>query len=243
MKYLVVGLALLLNSFARATPRENFIQELLACKNLDGIKAVHSKYIFLPPESFSNRPFDFGYTYAVWECEFIDGNYFVDFRLTLILEEDSIVYGEIGQKKKNRYWVVQGYFPMHQQRIQNLLAQYNSFYDTNYRLPEFIKELMHDFYYSLGCGETGSDLPLQAKQMLRWVETGNLRKLVEWVKSPNFELQAYAVEGLIRIRKKGIQLDKKVLEMIDHLKKRNSIILHCSGCIYGLQTPLNNLIL
>jgi hypothetical protein len=123
-----------------------------------------------------------------------------------------------------------------------LLTQYNSFYDAYFRFPEFIKELTRDLYFSLGCGETGGDLPPQAKQMVKWVEAGKIGKLVEWLKSPNFELQAYAVQGLMLIQKKGIQLEQKVIDAIDHLKKRNSIILHCSGCIMGLQTPLSNLV-
>ncbi|GEM_PF-3552348 len=242
MKHLLVILAIWLYNDARSSTREKFVQELLASKNLEGIKSVHSKYIYAPPEPFLNRPMDFGFSYVVWECELIEGNTFWDFRLTLILKEDSIVYGELAKREKYRFWAVQGYFPTHHERIQELMVQYNSFYDTNYRFDEFNKVLAQDYYYSMGCGETGNDLPLQAKQMLRWVETGNIRKLVEWIKSPNFELQAYAVEGVTRIQKKGIQLENKVLEIIDHLKGRNSIILHCAGCIQGLRTPLNNLI-
>jgi hypothetical protein len=83
------------------------------------------------------------------------------------------------------------------------------------------------------------DKPREAKRVLSWVKSKKTDGLIKWLKTPNCELQAYAVIGLFNLKD---QLKKDELDLIGHLTERNSMINHCAGCFSGLKTPLKELV-
>lgn len=190
------------------------------------------------------RNLDFGFSQIVYE---IQTSYKVNavkyFRVFLIItKEDSIVLGNLQEldyvdniDKAENYIILR-------KEINNYLTQHKIKYGLALSETEFIKQLTELLIYGFGCSEGGVYFPPEAIKMLDYVENNNYKKLAEWLRQINPELQAYAIDGLTLLEKKGMLTEGNEKELILNLVKRNSKIYHCSGCIYGISTTLDEII-
>lgn len=242
MKYSLIILTFLISIAASGEPWDKMLLELTSSKTLGEIKQVRSKFYSRMDYSPLTRTMDFGYENTVWEFDFINGAYSTNFKLSIISRNDSIVFGKIEQLHWRGNTEEISRFSVIERELENLVNSHNTFYSTNYKVVEFIDELMEDHYFSLGCGETGSDYPIESVKMQDWAKSNNIKKLRKWLTSPNFELQAYAVAGLSRIEETGSPIPEELTAIIEHLRNRNSAIINCSGCLMGLETPINQLL-
>ncbi|WP_207435981.1 hypothetical protein [Sabulibacter ruber] len=242
MKRILIILALLISVSAAAEPWDKLVSGITSKSTLTELRSAKSKFYSRHDRTPLTRSLDFGYKHTVWEFDFIHGNYSTDFKISLITKNDSIIFGNLerlhwkGKVKESIKFSVDGL------QLMNLVNSYNGLYLTSYSVNGFLGELTRNYYFSLGCGDTGSSRPKEAELMLKWVESKNIKKLSNWLHSPNFELQAYAIDGLIRIKEEGKAIPKSAEDTIEQLRARNSIIINCSGCLMGLQTPVNQLL-
>jgi hypothetical protein len=56
------------------------------------------------------------------------------------------------------------------------------------------------------------------------------------------EFQAYAICGLLTLEQKKGTIQPTEQSVIAHLAKRNSVIYHCAGCLYGLTITMQEII-
>jgi hypothetical protein len=242
MKQSLIILTFLLFISATAEPWDKLVGELTDSKTLNELKEAKSNFYSRHDRTPLTRSLDFGYEHTVWEFDFIHGNYSTDFKLSIISENDKIIFGKL-ERLHWRGRTEETYeFSVLETELQNLVNEHNTFYTTEYEVDEFLKELNQDFYFSLGCGETGSNRPKEADKMLKWAEKNNIKKLSKWLYSPNHELQAYAIDGLARIEESGKSIPDQQKMIIEHLRNRNSIVINCAGCLMGLETPVNKLL-
>lgn len=190
-----------------------------------------------------SRPLDFGFSQTVFEIEIsYDKSYVKEFRVFLVTSNDSIVLGNIQEldyydkvKKSENYITVN-------QKITNYLNQHKEKYGLELSLKDFFRQLTELIIYGFGCSEGGEYYPPEAKQMKDFVNTQNYDKLARWLRQISPELQAYAVDGLFQLASKGIATKQVDKELIQYLKKRNSDVYHCSGCIYGITTTIEEIL-
>ncbi len=242
MKQSLIILTFLISISATAEPWDKLVNELTDSRTLTELKESKSDFYSRHDRTPLTRNLDFGYEHTVWEFDFVHGNYSTDFKISVISMNDSIVFGRLERLHWRGRTEESIEFSTIEKELENLVSQHNSFFSTNYEIDEFISELSEEYYYSLGCGETGSERPKEADKMLKWTKIENINKLTKWLCSPNYELQAYAIDGLTRIEEAGNSLPDHVLTLIEHLRTRNSVVINCSGCLMGLETPINSLL-
>jgi len=242
MKNSLAILAFLFSISATAEPWDKLLSELTSKRTLTEIKEAKSNFYSRYDRTPLTRSMDFGYEHTFWEFDFVHGSFSTNFKLSLISINDSIVFGKL----ERLHWKGQieetQKFSIVEAELQSLVNKHNIFYSTDYKAEEFISELTTEYYFSLGCGETGSDRPSESDKMLNWAKSNNIKKLGQWLCSPNYELQAYAIDGLRRIEEAGTSIPKQLTTIVEHLLSRNSIVINCSGCLMGLETPVTQLL-
>ena len=120
------------------------------------------------------------------------------------------------------------------QYVQN----HNKLYQTKLTEQDFINQTLKEYVVGFGCGITASNIPKQAKKMLKFVKHKNRKMLQEYLTSFSPELQTLGAIGLIRLGNLS-PLQKNIIE---HFKKRNSVISTCAGCLYGLNEKFTKVI-
>ncbi len=151
------------------------------------------------------------------------------YRLILIRKYDDILYYNLSKKNKDS-------------TIISVNTIYDNFSFTNGIIR--IKDEARRYVYGNRCGFTGVETPYRTK-LNQIVQARDHVKLNEWLVSSYPELQAYAVEGLYLLKKKGLELSEKQLSLTQALKKDLSQINVCSGCIFSndwLQSALQDFI-
>jgi 2-hydroxy-3-keto-5-methylthiopentenyl-1-phosphate phosphatase len=113
------------------------------------------------------------------------------------------------------------------------LTKRNKFYNSSKTPRQLIKEISFDEEYAFYCGD-GSPKTQKGKYIEQLVEDESTDKLTEMLKSFNCETQAYGVAGFNMLSKKEYEISYDVQKLIDHIKKRNSELVVCSGCLSGL---------
>jgi hypothetical protein len=189
------------------------------------------------------RGLDFGIRQLIREFNYDyitdKGSYLERFRINLLLKDDTIYFGKL--QRLNTHIKKDSEFDIQTKNdsISNYISRHNEFYETNWERNEFIDLLTTVYEFSFGCGDGGTYKPDEAKKTLGWVKSKKTDRLIKWLKTPNCELQAYGVVGLLSLK---YQLKQEELDLIAHLTERNSMINHCAGCFSGLNTPLKELV-
>ena len=214
MRKILLILTIFVSTSANAEPWDKLVNQLTSTQTLTDLKSAKEQFYSRHDRTPLTRTLNFEYKFTVWEFDFIYGNYSTDFQLYVVTKNDSIIFGRLerlhwrGRTRKVHK------FSINESQLQNLVKQHNVFYSSSYSVNRFINELTEDSYFSLGCGETASNKPMEAKRMLRWAKSRNVKKLSNWLKSPNYELQAYAIEGLTRIKEKDVSIPEDLNEII-----------------------------
>ncbi|UOX32675.1 hypothetical protein LXD69_11535 [Flavobacterium sediminilitoris] len=91
---------------------------------------------------------------------------------------------------------------------------------------------MADIVYGGSCG-AGAMYSSERMQLNSFVDKKDKISILKWLKSTNAEKQIYAVEGLLKLKKMGIVLNKTELGIIKYITHKKGTIKVCNGCIYS----------
>lgn len=117
--------------------------------------------------------------------------------------------------------------------IGQFLKQRNKFYSSSKTPQQLIKEISLPEEYAFYCGD-GMPKTQKGKYIEQLVDDEDTETLIDMLKSINCETQAYGVAGLEMLEKRDYQISYDTQKLIDHVKKRNSELIVCSGCLSGL---------
>ena len=88
-----------------------------------------------------------------------------------------------------------------------------------------------DYVYGENCGVAAMNSN-ERTQLNDFVTKKDKNSMLKWLKSANTEKQMYAVEGLLKLEKSGVNLSKTELEIINYIAHKKGTIRMCSGCTY-----------
>lgn len=91
--------------------------------------------------------------------------------------------------------------------------------------------------YGKGCGIAGVD-PDQRYAMETLIEYRDTAGIFGWLHDKEPVLQAYALEALIRLQRKGLVVPRRELARMATLKRSKQMVSVCSGCSTW-EMPLN----
>lgn len=154
---------------------------------------------------------------------------FVGYRVDILCRNDTIFmssvtsvdYTSINYKNYNKDVIVK--FLKHRNEI------YNSFKTAR----ELINEISLPEEFAFYCGD-GMPKTQKGKYIEELVDDENIVALIDMLKSFNCEIQAYGVGGIEMLKKRDYQIPYDAERLIYNLKKRNSELIVCSGCLSGL---------
>jgi len=156
------------------------------------------------------------------------------FRVTLIVTEKNIVYYELSEQKNKKVgtsWKPY-YDPIDKYKddkaFSNLKNSFKSIFQTDLNESELF---VTDFAYGKHCGFAGVN-PIGRQQIEEWVTKKDKAQLLKWLKSANTEKQVYAIDGLFQLKKVGIILTDKELEIIKFVINKDGTMYVCSGCTH-----------
>jgi hypothetical protein len=184
---------------------------------------------FIPSRShvtdYFNRDIDFSFKHR----SIIVNLNFAGFRIDLLCRNDTIFLSSISSVD----YKSMHYDNYHKEVIDQFLKQRNKFYSSLKTPRQLIIEISLPEEYAFYCGD-GMPKTQKGKYIDQLVDDENTMTLIDMLKSFNCETQAYGVAGLEMLKKRDylIPYDAKIL--IDHIKKRNSELIVCSGCLSGL---------
>lgn len=191
---------------------------------LDTLKAK-----FIPSRShvndYFNRDIDLGFKHRRIAMSLNFAGYQID----LLCKNDTIFLSSISSADYKGI----NYDNYDKEVIYQFLKQHNKFYNSGKTPRQLIKEISLFEEYAFYCGD-GMPKTQKGKYIDQLVEEENTSALVSMLKSFNCETQAYGVAGLEMLQKRGYQIPYEIQEQIDHIKKRNSELVVCSGCLSGL---------
>lgn len=189
------------------------------------------------------RPLDFGFKQHVFELELNYGqSYYEEYVVYLVSKNDTIILGSL--QELNYHHKVKRYnkFINNSELIGKYLKKHEATYGNKLNHKDFITQLTELIIYGFGCSDGGGFYPKEAKSMLAFVENKNTKNLTSWLRQISPELQAYAIDGLYQLQKRGIEISNANNQLVQHIKSRNTEIYHCSGCLYGLTTTIDKII-
>jgi hypothetical protein len=169
------------------------------------------------------------------------------FILYLVLNsEDSIVLGviqeQISSEPANEKIERTDIFCLNSYQVDLYLNQHEAFYKVKKSKTEFINQLTGLIIYGFGCSNGSGFYPPEALKMIGYVRKNKYKKLSNWLKEINPELQTYGVEGLMILANRGTKIKPDDALIIEHLRKRSSKINHCSGCAFGITTTIEEVL-
>lgn len=208
------------------------IQDIVATENT-GNNLVYRldtlKQKFIPSRSnlndYLNRDNDFGFKHR----RIIMSLNFASYRIDLLCRNDTIYLSSISSADYQGI----NYDNHNKEVIAQFLKERNNLYNSLKTPGELIKEISLPEEYAFHCGD-GMSKTKRGVYIERLVDDENTATLIEMLKSFNYETQAYGVAGLEMLKKKAYQISYDAQKLIDHIKKRNSELIICAGCLSGL---------
>lgn len=246
LKLLCSILILAVNSVLAADPVAQVLTDITSCKTLTEYKAFKQKYYVIRKTDHLERDLDFGYQQVIHDFNFTySGSSSQPFQVFLLVKNDSIVFGKVyllGDSWRKKVVEKDTSFSVNHLLLNQYIHDHNALYNTNLSLKRFEEDITSDYFYSFACGDASTTGPKESAKVLSWIEFENKQALNKWLRSANCELQAYAINGLLRIKKNGGQLTSDEERVIQHILNRNSLIVHCAGCLIGLVEPIQQLL-
>ncbi len=182
------------------------------------------------------RELDFGYRQQYYTVRME----VYQFDLMLLLRGDSIVYGMLSGQDGFRERRLD--FRQDQFALVQYLNRHNQFYRSDWTVREMMEMWRTRNLFTLACGFDGKQIPVEARKLYQYVAREKPEPLINWLVSVDPELQTYGALGLLELKRKGIVLPAKVWELIDHLRRRDSTIYTCTGCIVGVPQSFSQLL-
>ena len=172
-----------------------------------------------------NRDIDYNYKHKRIRVQFDRYNY----RIDLITKNDSIYFKSL----KTEYFKKYSYQFQNIKELKIFNDLRNKFYNSNKNLKNLSEELTMDETYAMYCGD-GLPLTKQGKKIKSLVKEEDVESLSEMMSSYNCEKQSFGVLGFSLLYQKNVEITEKDKLIIEYIKKRNSELQICSGCIKGI---------
>lgn len=187
------------------------------------------KVKFIPSRSdvidYFNREIEYGYRQR---RVYVHLN-FAGFQIDLLCYNDSVYLSSI----TSTIYQSITYNNYNPEVINNFLKKRNKFYNSSATPMQLVRELSTDEEYAFYCGD-GNPKTSKGIYIEQLVEEENTDKLTDMLRSFNCETQAYGVAGFSMLSKQDYEVPLDLQRIIDHIKKRNSELVVCSGCLSGL---------
>jgi hypothetical protein len=184
---------------------------------------------FIPSRSqvndYFNRDIDFGFKHRRISLSLN----FADYQVDLLCRNDTIFVSSI----TSAHYKSINYDNYDKEEIEQFLNQRNNFYNSSKTTIQLIKEISLPEVYAFYCGD-GNPKTQKGKYIEQLVDQENKATLAEMLNSLNCETQAYGVAGLEMLEKRDYQIPDDLQQLIIHIKKRNSELITCSGCTFGI---------
>lgn len=177
--------------------------------------------------NYFNRNIDFGFKHH----RILLGSSFAGNQVDLLCRNDTIFLSIItlADYGTNKY----NYYNYDQTRIDQFLAQRNKLYRSSKTVRQLMKEISLSEEYAFYCGDAMPKTE-RGKYIEQLVDEKNAWALIDMLKSFNCETQAYGVAGLEMLKDRGYQISNGTKQLVDHIKKRNTELVVCYGCLAGL---------
>jgi hypothetical protein len=166
--------------------------------------------------------------------EFSTENDGVYFHLSIVKNDDKLIYFELsdGEKKKKKV--------IDKQELAAFLDYFNSIFGASKKEKDFKNEIDKNLFFSDACGFSAEPTN-EWNQMEAYVEKQKIDKIRAFLCSLDVESQAYGLIGMIKLQKQGVVLTEKDLQIMAYLRKRNSGVVTCLGCSFGAIIGMNEL--
>lgn len=156
--------------------------------------------------------------------------HYLHYEIKILKEKDSIIglicYENV--RKKIDY-----YFDY--EEIQNIIEKHNDFYVTKSDLSDFVNGFTNEYTYGYACGNSPKIEKTPSYNGYKYNDKRNLNEFRKLLKSYNIENQNYGLDAIEFLNKSGkIKLNEDDRKIIEHIKKRNSLLNTCSGCNVGI---------
>ncbi|MGS2727870.1 hypothetical protein ACU8DI_14770 [Psychroserpens sp. BH13MA-6] len=118
------------------------------------------------------------------------------------------------------------------EKLKNYLEYHNEFYKSELTTSDFVNQVLADHVYGYYCGFAPVSYDVPRYNDLIFDDKRNISEFRNWLKSFNPELQTYGIDAIEYLEKnKGLKLTELDKKLISNIKKRNSILNTCSGCL------------
>ena len=207
----------------------DFVKDLNDVEKLKNIRGKNLKsFYILYSQVEIERDLDFDYKHLRILVVPSPGE---DFIINIIHKNGVILIGNVSIQTVSRERKIKSdfYFIENSSFVKQYVDKHNLKYDSNQKEQDFYDFLMSEYTVGFGCGDLGNYINPISKETLRLIKKKNIAKLNEMLISINPELQTLGAIGLIRINK----LTVKQQEIIAELKKKNSVIFSCGGCVFN----------
>lgn len=177
---------------------------------------------------------EIGYEFQQERFGFITEEYGEYFHISLVKHNDKLVFCQLSQGRKDRGIIFD------EVEIEKYTNYFNEKFNTTKTAKDFKKEIDSIWMFSSGCGFSGEPTK-EWKKIQSYIDDQKVDKVRAFLHSLNVELQAYGLIGMLELKKKGLQLSEKDMEVITYLREINSGVYTCMGCILGEVIGLNQL--
>ncbi len=86
----------------------------------------------------------------------------------------------------------------------------------------------------------GGSPPDYCYEMLDLVNKRKKEVLKNWLLSFDPEIQAYGIEGIYYLERKGVPINEQEFMIINQIKKTNNMLIKCEGCFFYMRRKLEN---
>ena len=206
---------------------ENSVTKLYA--KLDNLKSK-----FIPSRSsistYFDRDIDFGYKHQRINIELNFHRYQID-----LLKRNDSIFVKVIKDYHNPAEIdtTTKYFNAKSALNFDYLTLRNKFYYSNKSISDLTGEISKYQVFAFYCG-MGSSKTRDGIYIEKLVDNKNISELTKMLQSICIETQAYAISGFEMLSKRSFKTDAATQTIINHVKKRNSETIICSGCLTGL---------
>jgi len=146
---------------------------------------------------------------------------------------------KIKNVKSNGIWSSQEIFLM--EDSNELIEKLKTDFKNTFSEPIVFDGLFKtNIVYGKLCGFIGKEpnYRIKLKQLL---EDKDTKTLIQWLKSTTVEIQLYAIEGILTLKKAGLKFDKAVLDLINIIEKKKGTAYTCDGCMHW-NDPISDIV-
>ncbi|RBL89365.1 hypothetical protein [Chitinophaga flava] len=191
-----------------------------------------------------HRPLDVGFYHIRYQVSYWPMNYFIN----MLVRNDSVfmltAYScEDLWRKASDYKDAPEPLRLYQYDsvgASTFLRLRNRIYGSKKTLNDLVNELSANTMYAMNCG-FANQLTSRGKYIHALIEEENsFPEIARMLQHLLPEEQAYGVTAIDILLKRGVDIDDRNYLLYQHIRKRNTAVYNCFGCLAGLVEPLYN---